>query len=427
MNKKKTVIIAVKALTLRVISAIFLLLFFMFVTRNLTQDQSGVFFLSFVFISIISAVGSLGLNRIVARIIAGHSHNEEKCIRQYVIGRVLSWVLFSSVVLAILVYLLSDILAGYVFSKVELGGVLSVMSLSIVPITLYLLLGNILEGLGKPLSAIFTLNLFSPLGSLLIGIVFFAFFGVDNNIQVAWFFLGGSIITLALGSVFVYQAIGDKNMLKGSDIIYYNNRQIIDAALPMLVVLLMSHAIRWSSQIATGVWLPASDVASISVATRIAASIGLVLQAISRIVSPRFAYLHKNKRSKEIWPALMYSLHLSLLFSLPIIIIIISFSKFFMSLFGAVYSEYWYILVILSIGYFINAVTGPVAQLLVMVEKEKLLRNITIFSGAGAIILSLALTPLYGILGAAIAATIVLITQNIILLFWVKKLYQKEM
>jgi len=428
MKNQKTVFIAARALLLRVISALLLLLFFMFVTRTLTAENSGLFFLSFILVSILSAASSLGFNRIVTRILAGHPNKEDEELRVYIIFKILTWVFLSSLVITIIISLSSNIIAIYIFSKPGLSEVLSIMIFSIIPMTLYLALGNMLEGLGKPLYAILILNLLQPFCSLLIGSIFYFLLNdeaIKKTTQIAWFFLGGNFITFFFGLFIIFKISYRKKAIPIKTN-YYNNTYLIDAAIPMLIVLLMNHAIRWSSQLITGVWLPASDVAHLSIATRIAASLGLILQAISKVISPKFAYLHKNEQHNKIWSSLIYSLRLSMIFSLPIFTFIIYYSSTLMSFFGKGYDQYSYILIILSVGYFFNAVTGPSAQLLVMVEKEKLLRNITLLSGLTSIVLSLLFIPVYGITGASIVVTFILIAQNILLLLFVKAIYFKK-
>jgi O-antigen/teichoic acid export membrane protein len=95
-----------------------------------------------------------------------------------------------------------------------------------------------------------------------------------------------------------------------------------------------------------------------------------------------------------------------------------------MSLFGKGYGDYWLILVILSIGYFVNAVTGPIAQLLVMVEQEKLLRDITILTGLFAVVAAMVLTAWLGLMGSALATGLVLVIQNLVVLGHVSRLYR---
>jgi len=70
--------------------------------------------------------------------------------------------------------------------------------------------------------------------------------------------------------------------------------------------------------------------------------------------------------------------------------------------------------VILSIGQFINVVTGSVGYLLIMCGCERLVRNNQLFCTVVVISLNLILIPGMGAMGAAIATAITLALQNLI-------------
>ena len=68
-----------------------------------------------------------------------------------------------------------------------------------------------------------------------------------------------------------------------------------------------------------------------------------------------------------------------------------------------------------------NVVTGSVGYLLSMSGHEKDLRNTVLISGPLAIIAAVALTPLWGATGSAIATALAVATQNLVAVFWVRK------
>jgi O-antigen/teichoic acid export membrane protein len=80
-------------------------------------------------------------------------------------------------------------------------------------------------------------------------------------------------------------------------------------------------------------------------------------------------------------------------------------------------------LIILSIGQFINAATGPVSNILMMTGKQKLNRNMMVGTTILAIILDFILIPRYGIIGAASVNTFGVILMNVIPFFLIKRFY----
>jgi O-antigen/teichoic acid export membrane protein len=111
------------------------------------------------------------------------------------------------------------------------------------------------------------------------------------------------------------------------------------------------------------------------------------------------------------------------LIALPIVILVCAFPSFIMSAFGKGFTDQagiW-ILCILSIGQFINVITGSVQYLLMMSGHERDIRNITIINGIFALLLAIILTPFYGAVGAAVATSVAVASQNLMAVGMVKK------
>ena len=89
-----------------------------------------------------------------------------------------------------------------------------------------------------------------------------------------------------------------------------------------------------------------------------------------------------------------------------------------MGAFGAEFRTAVVILVVLSVGEFINVLAGPVGILLQMTGNEKTYRNCTFASAVAQLVLCLVLIPELGALGAAIAtASAIVVTNGLSLIF----------
>jgi O-antigen/teichoic acid export membrane protein len=80
-------------------------------------------------------------------------------------------------------------------------------------------------------------------------------------------------------------------------------------------------------------------------------------------------------------------------------------------------------LIILAIGQFINAATGPVNNIIIMTGRQKLNRNIMVSATVVAIMLDLILIPRFGAVGAALVNTLGVMIMNLIPFFLIKKFY----
>ena len=80
-------------------------------------------------------------------------------------------------------------------------------------------------------------------------------------------------------------------------------------------------------------------------------------------------------------------------------------------------------LLILTAGQFINIMTGPVGNILIMGGNERVLQNITIYISCLGLIGYFILIPLYGITGAAWVTALRVMLQNIIMFYFVVTIY----
>ena len=92
-----------------------------------------------------------------------------------------------------------------------------------------------------------------------------------------------------------------------------------------------------------------------------------------------------------------------------------------MSLFGKGFEGGAWYLRVLSLGQFINVITGCVGYLLTMSGHEKDMRNITVINGVLAIVLALILNPIFGAMGSAISTAIAVAVSNLMAVGMVQK------
>ena len=158
-----------------------------------------------------------------------------------------------------------------------------------------------------------------------------------------------------------------------------------------------------------------------SVAFQIATIISLVLIIINTIAGPKFSELYWNNKHLELQKFISQSTKLMFYVSLILSIVIMTFSKELLGVFGNEFKEGYLCLIILVLGQLVNSITGSVGVLMNMASKQKALKDrfllITIFS----LVFYWYFIPKYGIIGSAIIFTISLITLNLSLVIYVKK------
>jgi O-antigen/teichoic acid export membrane protein len=88
----------------------------------------------------------------------------------------------------------------------------------------------------------------------------------------------------------------------------------------------------------------------------------------------------------------LFSVRLLLVSAFPIIIFMLIFPSFLMSLFGDDFKQGALILQVLVLGQAVNVITGSVGYLLLMSGNERDLRFVTIFSGITVVVITCTLT-----------------------------------
>jgi O-antigen/teichoic acid export membrane protein len=171
-------------------------------------------------------------------------------------------------------------------------------------------------------------------------------------------------------------------------------------------VLLLEFLMGQVDKIALGFYLGARSVGIYSVAAAVVAYEALVLNSVNQVFSPIIADLHSRGDSpmlRRLYRALTKWVFGA---TLPLAITVIVFSRPVMRMFGHDFEAGWPILIIGTIGQLVNCGVGSVTLLLLMSgHQRRLLRVQTTMAGVMAVA-SIALIPVWGIVGAAVAAAI---------------------
>ncbi|MEZ9198482.1 flippase [Shewanella sp. 10N.286.54.B9] len=165
-----------------------------------------------------------------------------------------------------------------------------------------------------------------------------------------------------------------------------------------------------------GLLVDNESVAFFKVATQAVALITLGLTAVNVVIMPNIARLYKNNDLKATQELLTKSVRLSVVITLPIIVVLVLFGEYFIDLlFGNDYVKSYPILVILCIGQLVNVLMGSVGLLLNMTGNENRTLRTLLITFVVNIVLFSTLIPIFGGIGAAISISLSLITWNVLM------------
>lgn len=168
-----------------------------------------------------------------------------------------------------------------------------------------------------------------------------------------------------------------------------------------------------ADKILIGFYLNAREVGIYSVAAALVIFVPIILQSVNQIFSPTIAALH-SRGEHELLGRMFQTLTKWILgFTVPLAAVMAIFSRPLMSIFGNDFAVGWAILMIGALGQLVNCGTGSVGFLLLMSGNQRRLIQIQGVMALVMVGMNLALIPVWGITGAAVAAAATNVLSNI--------------
>ncbi len=385
------------------------------VARTLSLEDSGAFFLSFAFITFTGMICTLGLNNAVVKYLGIHTDDQAYGKIKGIVNVSVIAVLSVAVLTSSLIIIFRDVVVFDLFDKPILLDLIPYMALSIPFYALYMLFGFVFQGTHNASASTFIQSISTPfiftaiLVSLYCG---YQSLSLKTSIQV----LTCSYFSSLLVALFVWR----RSPTNKGELNYQGLSELYESAKPFWLILIMQQTLLWAGQLIAGGMLPIQDVALLSVSQRISALVSFVLIAVNMVAAPKFAAIAKKGNLDELRRVSKFCSRLMLVVSVPILLIMILFSDFILSIFGEQYLAAGSILIVLLLGQFINVWSGSVAYLLNMAGYENDMRNIVLVTGIITLLLMFLLTSHYGVLGTALATAIGLCIQNLLAVIFVK-------
>ncbi|GIU02859.1 hypothetical protein TUM4249_40210 [Shewanella sp. KT0246] len=159
--------------------------------------------------------------------------------------------------------------------------------------------------------------------------------------------------------------------------------------------------------------LSMADLALFKVCMQISITVSFVLIVINTIIPP---FISENFFSNNIVllkKIVRASSFLSLIFSLPLVLLIIIFPENILLLFGADFVVASEFLIFLCLGQLINVCCGPVFLLLTLTDNQRSVKILLLVVNACCLIIFYFFTKFWGLHGAVLAQLITTIVQNV--------------
>ncbi|SAK86323.1 Polysaccharide biosynthesis protein [Caballeronia temeraria] len=384
------------ALFVKLAGTAFSFAFIVLLSRGAGKSAAGNYFLALNITTVLATIARFGLDNAVTRSAALALRQED---RQTLKGILLSSLIFTltiSIVFALLLACFSDPV-GRVFNNADLSPVLRLMAVSIVPVALYTICFQFLQGVGSTQSAVKLSTIWPQLASLII--LAPTLYIMPANAGGIAYALGAFV---ALGIAYIY--VSRHPLLQWKAVRpNFNQGSVFSMGKVLFVASLCELSMTWAPSILVGFMRSSGDVALFSVAQRITMLIGFFFISINMIAMPKIAALCADFDWRGVAHTVKRSSILMTAGALPLFILCVVCPRFLLRVFGDGFVDASSALIILAIGQMASVVTGPVASTLVMCGRERTYRNIQIIAGLFCLSSLTILTRAYGPNGAALA------------------------
>jgi O-antigen/teichoic acid export membrane protein len=162
------------------------------------------------------------------------------------------------------------------------------------------------------------------------------------------------------------------------------------------------------------------DVAVYYAASKILSLVAFIYFSVSATIAHKFTAYHVAGNRDQLSTFLTQSIRWTFWPSLAATILILALGKPMLWLFGERFVDGYYLLFVLAVGLLARAAVGPVERLLNMLDQQRICAAVYALAFGLNLVLCIAFIPRIGVAGAAVATTIALIVESV-LLFLVTK------
>ena len=379
------------------------------IARFLGVSDYGIFFLGHTLFSLIAIQSQSGIEDGLMRFIGIYIQKDDYRRVKGVIHCSLLLAAFLGVIFGILFFLGADIIAENIFHKPRLAIVIRYLSLATPVYSILIVAVASIRGFKIIMPYVLVRKLFMPFVSLVLAcFVLIMGYGLLGLTLSYLFAIGFSWIFAIFLLISFLARFKDIKRLKPDLSKYF---VFVSSAFFINISLFL---FQWSDLVLLGVFLPSQELGIYFASKKTALMLNFLLISLISIFSPVISHLFWSNKIEELKDTYRSTTSWMLILGLPFFLIMVFFSQEILSLFGHVFEEGRTCLVVLAFGQIINAFCGANGNLLMMTDNQKWMVFNTIFCIIFTIGLSLYLIPAYGMIGAAYANAITIITANLI-------------
>lgn len=220
--------------------------------------------------------------------------------------------------------------------------------------------------------------------------------------------LSGYVITAALAALALRRLLGPARERP-----VYHPRELLGFSTVNWVSTLASTGLLWVDTLLLGIFLSSADVGLYNVATRLVTLATFILPAVNSAFAPRIADLHHRGRTDSLRRVYAVAASWNIRLTVPIFAVLIAFPGELLTLFGKGFAAAAAVTVVLAVGKFVQAATGPCGLMLDMSGRPGWNLAFNLAGLVANVLLNLWWIPEYGVIGSAVAWALSLTLINL--------------
>lgn len=410
----------VSAFATRLVGMAFSYLFTFLVARLYGAAGNGLYNLSQSLMTFTASITKLGSDTLMTRYGAQYNAQKKFGWIKDLYNKSLLVSVPLAIVFSISLYFLAPTIAVDVFRKndPDLVRAFRIATLALLPVTIF----NISNGGLRGLKRIKVYTMLQNVSNFFFGCIIIAvlYLVTDDRVvpvitYVAFVTIGGIL------SGYFFMKYSNYFGTEVEEGLQFNEKFMVGISL--FVASIASLVRGYADTFILGRYASLADVGIYRNAFKVATITRITLTAFLVPAAPKFAELFSQGKIREMGISAQYATKIIFWCSAPILALVILLAPFIMGIFGKEFLAGTEALIILAIGQFINASTGPVSNILMMTGKQKVNRNLMVATTVLAIILDLIFIPRFGIVGAACVNTLGILIMNMIPFFLIKYYY----
>lgn len=405
------------ALGLRIISMVFGFLTSVLLARLLGKNGFGVYTYAMTWPALLGILATLGFNNLLVREVAVYNSQSAWGLMRGLLQWANAIVLIFSSLIALGAIFVCLTLVKTGEEQMVPALCIAMISLPIVSLTSLRLAA--MKGLHRVVLGQMPEKLVAPLLLLILSVSFYWFLKDKDNAAV-WVIGLQSIsfaITFVVGVLLLAKVLPQEVKQVKPE---YTIMTWLKAGLPFILLGGLAVINSRVAILMLGALKGADAVGVYAVVSRVTSLIVFALGILNNVLSPTFAALYVEGKLTQLQRLVTRTTRLISLSALVMTMALIGLRYWILQIFGTEFLQGQTALIILSLGYLVNAMTGSVGLLLNMTQYANFSAATTGFSVLLNISLNWLLISRWGVNGAATAAATSMIVGNVINSIWVR-------